>query len=98
MVCQQGEPLPAPRRSQGQCQKKSILSPWGASDTDAPSGLQGLCPLREAWHASQTEHGEGLEACLSPDRVETRVNSVAASMLRSRLTCCRRPSTGSGAL
>lgn len=42
--------------------------------------------------------GQGLESCLSPDRVETRVNSVAASMLRSRFTCCSSPCTGSVAL
>lgn len=42
--------------------------------------------------------GKGLVSYLSPDLVEMRVNSVAASMPRSRFTCCSSPCTASGAL
>ena len=88
----------SPHKTRSSARKGVTLSPSRASDTDAPIGLQGTHLLREGLHACQAEQGRGSEACLSPDRVETRVNSVAASILRSRFTCSRRPCTGSGAL
>ena len=48
--------------------------------------------------AMQGFRGEDLESYLSPARVDTSVNSVTASMRRSRFTCCSSPCTASGAL